>query len=97
MEALVKVDRESSFLRMPSRISKNRISKLRETEMANISKPRASNEIQKPLMNDIEPAPEHYLPLMLKIYRTGKLSSILREADFINVNVKFSEPRGMGL
>ena len=48
-------------------------------------------------MNDIEPAPEHYLPLMLKIYRTGKLSSVLREADFIDVNVKFSEPRGMGL
>jgi NAD(P)H-flavin reductase len=54
-------------------------------------------EKRKTLLNTVEPGPEHYLPIMIKIYRDGKLSSALRNSDFIDVDVKFSEPRGTGL
>ena len=34
---------------------------------------------------------------MLKIYNDGKLTSAIRGAGFLNINVKFSAPRGRGL
>ena len=39
----------------------------------------------------------HYLPMMMKIYHDGKLTSALKKAEFIDVDVKFSKPRGLGL
>ena len=38
-----------------------------------------------------------YLPMMMKVYEGGKLTSALKAANFINMKVKFSCPRGRGL
>ena len=38
-----------------------------------------------------------YLPLMLKVYNDGKLTSALKAFNFIDMSVKFSCPRGRGL
>jgi NAD(P)H-flavin reductase len=37
------------------------------------------------------------LPIMLKVYNDGKLTSALKNAHFVNTAVKFSCPRGRGL
>lgn len=38
-----------------------------------------------------------YLPLMMKVYSNGLLTAALKAANFVNMNVKFSCPRGRGL
>lgn len=38
-----------------------------------------------------------YLPLMMKIYQNGKLTNDLKNANFVNVNIKLSCNRGTGL
>jgi len=45
----------------------------------------------------MESSEGHYLPMMMKIYHDGKLTSALKKAEFIDVDVKFSKPRGLGL
>ena len=44
-------------------------------------------------------ANQHFdcLPLMLKVYNDGKLTSALKDSNFIGMSVKFSCPRGRGL
>jgi NAD(P)H-flavin reductase len=40
---------------------------------------------------------QDYLPMMMKIYSDGKLTSSLKKSNFTDVKIKFSIPRGRGL
>ena len=35
--------------------------------------------------------------MMMKVYQDGQLTSALKKAEFVGVDVRFSMPRGMGL
>ena len=45
----------------------------------------------------MESSEGHYLPMMMKVYQDGQLTSALKKAEFVGVDVRFSMPRGMGL
>ena len=50
--------------------------------------------MKEPLLtNDYQ---NDFLPIMFKVYEDGKLTSAIKRASFIDVNVRFSCPRGRG-
>ena len=52
---------------------------------------------QRLLPQEFQPSRGEFLPLMMKIYNNGKMTAALKAANFRNIDVKVSIPRGRGL
>jgi len=44
-----------------------------------------------------EPETDSFIPIMMKVYNTGKLTKGLKSVGFLNTAVQISIPRGRGL
>lgn len=65
----------------------------RDTEMTELK----NKQMQEGLLGKREGEEKHYLPIMLKIYANGKMTSALKGRTFDIDNLKLSCPRGRGL
>lgn len=65
----------------------------RDTEMTELK----NKQMQEGLLGKKEGDEKHYLPIMLKTYANGKMTSALKSRNFDIDTMKLSCPRGRGL
>ena len=93
MEEMLKTERRSEMKNIQYGQKKTQF----EAELTKIVNPAVAKDRKEPFLNSSDNASGQYLPMMMKIYKDGKLTAALKEKNFVGVNVKFSSTRGLGL
>ena len=70
---------------------------LAELELPKLSQSSRESLRQKLQEDKKEMVADSYIPIMMKVYDTGKLTKGLKSVDFTNTPVQISIPRGQGL
>lgn len=95
MNKILKLSTDSTLKKLEPRLTETRARS--ETELVRLANEVGTQEallIQKEEKLEEE---EEYLPLMLKIYPGGKLTTLIKSTDFMNIHAQISIPRGRGL